>query len=288
MTASRIDATRAIREVVEFFGPPMERLAGTTHAPVAGSASGLVVCPSVCSDFLRNYRREVVLARDLAAQGVTVQRFHYRGTGNSDGESTDITFSSMCDDARSATARLVATGIGRLAFLGTRLGALVAAAVAREHPGAPLVLLDPVLDPAAFFREGFRARMASGARQGGQRATTTEELLAELREQGTIDVLGHAVDQPLYETACARSLVQELGQTPRPLLLVQFGSTNGLRPPYQALVDDLCAQGFTVETDSLGELMAWWFLDDQTGPGQNALGGVAAWLSALLLHPVAL
>lgn len=282
MSATRTDATRGIRETVEFFGPPSARLAGTTHLPVTSAASGLVMCPSLCSDFLRNYRREVVLARDLAAQGVGVQRFHYLGTGNSDGESTDITFSSMCDDARSATRRLAEATDGRLAFMGTRLGALVAAAVALEHPGAPLVLLDPVLDPALFFREGFRARMASGAKHGSQRAITTAELLAELQRSGTIDVLGHAVDRQLYETTCTRSLVQELGDSPRSLLLVQFGSKDGLRPPYQALVDDLLARDFAVETEIVGELMAWWFLDEQTGPVQNALAGVAAWLSSVL------
>ncbi len=77
-----------ITEAAEFFGPPGERMLGLAHLPTS-AASGVLVCSSIQAEFAKNYRREVLLARALARQGRAVGRFHYRGTGNSDGDSLD-------------------------------------------------------------------------------------------------------------------------------------------------------------------------------------------------------
>src|SRR5207253_10522741 len=121
-------------------------------------AAGVVICSSICNDFLHNYRREVELARELAANGIAVARFHYRGLGNSDGDEAAVTFDSMVDDAREATAHLRAlTGVSKVSFLGSRFGAPIAAALASGEVGAPLVLVDPTVEASKFFREAWRA-----------------------------------------------------------------------------------------------------------------------------------
>lgn len=52
----------------------------------------VVVCPPTLAAFPSNYGREVAAARALAARGYAVQRIHYRGTGNSDGDATEVAF----------------------------------------------------------------------------------------------------------------------------------------------------------------------------------------------------
>src|SRR5262245_12912212 len=126
------------------------------HAPRAAPATGtLVVCPPILADLGADYRRQVLLGRALAAKGISVVRFHYRGWGNSEGDSTLTTFDTLVDDAHAAAS---AAPPGRLAFLGTRVGALVAAAAARRHPQARLVLCEPI-DGAAYWREAVRVRL---------------------------------------------------------------------------------------------------------------------------------
>jgi alpha/beta superfamily hydrolase len=290
------------REIVGLVGPGPERLAGATHVPEAAAVGGLLVVPSICNDLLRGYRREVALSRRLASQAVAVQRFHYRGTGNSEGEELDLTFDAMVEDA--AVARMLLTeavGALPLAFLGTRFGAIVAAAAARQVPGAPLVLVDPTVSGEQFFREAWRARsvataigraatnrvtaldapIARGAREGTA-PITRETLLAQLEEHGRVDVLGHTVGQALYQSSSGRSLVDELGPEPRPVLLVQMGGQAGLRPDNERLKDALEGQGSTVDIEIAGEQQRWWFFDEDEAPPENLGPAVAAWVAAHL------
>src|SRR5688572_13786249 len=66
------------------------------HVPIRG---GVVVCPPLFIDIHRTARLEVLLARELAARGLAVQRFSYRGTGFSGGDDADLDVSRMLEDA---------------------------------------------------------------------------------------------------------------------------------------------------------------------------------------------
>lgn len=285
--AVRIDEALAIRETVTFHGAGPEKLMGTTHAPLAGAAAGVVICPSICMDFLRNYRREVVLARQIASGGVAVHRFHYRGTGNSDGDSSLTTWQTMIEDALAAAEHVRQEhAVDRIAFVGTRFGAPIAAGAARHHPGAPLVVADPTLDPHKFFKEGFRSRMARELKEQ-KAAVTTTELLAQLEATGSVDVLGCSVDRPLYESSSGRSLTDELGTDPRPLLLLQLGEATELRPDYIRFLTAAEQAGFEVEQRIVGTSTAWWFLDDDEVPTDDLARGAADWLLSQLTSQAA-
>ena len=69
-----------------------------THLPAGPAQGAVVVCSPIQSELLKNNRHEVMLARRLASQGVAVARFHYIGTGNSDGEVGDVTIDGMAAD----------------------------------------------------------------------------------------------------------------------------------------------------------------------------------------------
>ena len=278
--AVRVDQGLGIREVVEFFGPNAERLAGSTHLPLGEVSGGVVVCSSICNDFMVNYRREVMLARAMAGQGLAVQRFHYRGTGNSDGDSSETSFETMREDALGAAEHLqAASGTDRLAFVGTRMGGLVAASAARSRPKSPLALLEPTAEGARFFRDGFRARAAHAIKEGRREAVTTEDLMRELARNGAIDVLGYSIDRLLYETASGRRLAEELSEHRGPVLLVELDGKGELRPEYRRLVSDLAEQGIEVEARSVGGRESWWFMDEQIRPEAGSLEAVVVWLS---------
>jgi pimeloyl-ACP methyl ester carboxylesterase len=261
------------REQAGFFGAGPERLAGTVHLPARQGHAGVVICPSICVDFTRNYRREVELARALASEGVAVLRFHYRGTGNSDGDGPDITFEAMVEDVHTAAAHLRSeAGVDTVALVGTRFGGLVAAAAGLE---GPLALIEPVTDPVRFFREGFRARMAHDVREREEARLTTKQLLAELDAEGSVDVLGHSVDRRLFHSAEHHDLAGALGDRPRPVLWLQVSATS---PELVKTVDALRARGFAVELAASGGQIAWWFLDDADAGSDELLAAVVPWL----------
>lgn len=92
------------------------------------------------------------LGRSLAAQGLGVLLFDYRGFGGNDGDPSE---EGLARDVRAARAFLVdEAGVpsSRLLYLGESLGAAVVTELAAEHPPAAMVLRSPFVDLAAVGR----------------------------------------------------------------------------------------------------------------------------------------
>ena len=141
-----------------FFGDPGLTRFGVTHIPEISNGRGVVVCSPVYNDYLKNSRREVLLARRLARSGFTVQRFHYAGTGNSEGEILDMTLDSMITDTNAATDHLRSRGdVDDVVFMGTRIGAIPAGSAAASNAAA-LAVWEPI-EGTRYFRELFRTML---------------------------------------------------------------------------------------------------------------------------------
>lgn len=156
---------------IELFGGP-EQLFGCRHLPPDGQARAVVVvCSSGPADAGLDVEREARLGRSLARAGVVAQRFHYRGTGESDGDPAGLGFDRLVDDARRALAlvrdRCPGAPVG---VVGVRLGALVAARVCRGEPGVPLAMWQPAVDPRAVVERAVRAGRSAGAARPGAAA----------------------------------------------------------------------------------------------------------------------
>lgn len=260
--AVRVDQATGIREEMGFIEVGAQRLSATAHLPLGPVIGSLVMCQSICVDVIRNYRVEVLAARTLASRGIAVQRFHYRGTGNSDGDTEDMTFPAMVDDAVAVLDDLRRRYPGApTALLGTRVGAVVAAAAAAGAPGAPLVLFEPITALARFFKEGFRARIAESLAASTKERLTTASLLEQLRQRGSIELLGQTVGMALYESAYDKTVEGCLVEDPRDVLLVQLGQGENLRPDYTRLADSLRERGCRVTDRLVGDEQVWWFID---------------------------
>lgn len=243
------------REEIELFGG-RELLFGCRHMPEAGATTGVVICPPTQSDAPINYHREARLGRWLARAGVAAQRFHYRGTGHSDGDADNIGFQMLVEDARRAADLLrERCGIDRIAFLGTRVGALVAARAARDDAGAPLALWQPVIDPHRYVD----GSVVAGA-----------------------SILGTQLGRDLFDSAVVDNLVDAVGVKPRPLLLVQLHRRVGLASDYRTVVGRWQARGFSVEVAYDPTEDEWWAVHDGWEPSDEVLSSTALWLSSRL------
>lgn len=119
------------------------------HAPV-----GALLCPPLGQALLRTQRIYRQLATVLAARGIGVMRFDYRGTGDSAGDSLTLDWQHCLADIRSAAAELrVRSGCAAVVGFGTRLGGSLALAAAPAVGFSQLILWDPVLDGARYVAE---------------------------------------------------------------------------------------------------------------------------------------
>lgn len=261
LTASRLDQRTGIREDAELFGDEGDRCFGVRTAPAGPPAAAVLVCSSVGNDLVKQYRRDVLLARALAEAGVAVQRFQYRGTGNSDGDAAAVDRASMVADAEAAQGVLdrAAPGVPG-AVLATRFGALVAAEVAGAD-ARPLVLVEPVLEGDRYFKEAFRAKLMQGI-AGGNRATAAS-LLAALERGEPVDVLGSPLHPAFHATWKDRSVPGALAGPPRPVLVVQLGADIPVRADLEKAAAALGDAGHDVEVVRVPGREAWWYLDER-------------------------
>lgn len=242
----------------DFIGPVDERLFAVSHLPARAPRAGVVVCPPLYAEAIRNQRRELVAGWELSAAGFAVQRFHYRGSGHSDGETSSLVLERLVDDARRVARHLQeAASVEQLAFVGTRIGATVAALAAADFPDAPLVLWAPIVDMDAYLTELRRARMIGLLREGRQAdAKSTDHFGAN----GHIDVVGYPVSQRLYESVAAAPLEEAVRSAgPRTVLALQMTRRQEVRPDLAAVVERWNAAGLRATAGVVPYDEAWWF-----------------------------
>ncbi len=265
-TAVREDRDGRFREEATFHEHRGERIFTVTHIPAqAATEVGLVICSSILVEHLTNYRREVLLARHLAAGGMATQRFHYRGTGHSTGDESQATLASMVDDALAAADRLqVRPGVSRVAFMGTRFGALAAAQAARARAGGLLVFWEPVLDADRYFRELIRARLVHELKDGRPSRGSPDAWKAEMARQGLVEILGYPLYRDLYESARGAGLQARLPNTVPAALIVQMGGGSTVRPASEQLRVWISERGGTVQIEVVPEDPVWLFVGQRT------------------------
>jgi pimeloyl-ACP methyl ester carboxylesterase len=142
---------------IEYFGGGRQLL-GALHHPqrLRPRATAVLLCNPFGEEASRVHRTFRVLATQLERAGYPALRFDYSGTGDSQGEGADATIEAWLGDIATAAERLrEASGAARVAVVGLRLGATLAALAAARGDVRPrhLVMWDPVVDGAAYLRE---------------------------------------------------------------------------------------------------------------------------------------
>jgi alpha/beta superfamily hydrolase len=306
----------AVREEIDLFGGP-DRLFGCRHVPAVASGAGVLVCLGAPSDGPVDEGRAARLGRRLAEAGVAVQRFHYRGVWPSDGDPRTVGFDTLVEDAARALDLLRdRADVRRVAFVGARLGALVAARLARAEPGAAVALWAPVPDPRSTLEKAARARRARDAAASGRldpaapvmvgpgvtngaglqspvggivSGSPPDEATAEspgVASPGApvaddldapIDLFDTPLASELAEGATIRNLADELGRGPRPLLLAAAAASER-----ETIAAGCRARGLSVE------VLAHTYDDERDGvpvpdaPADELIDRTARWLAARL------
>lgn len=139
-----------------YFGPKDQRLFGVYHAPSVRRSvpAGAVLCYPFLQEYLRSHRAFLRLATQLVGRGWHVLRFDYSGCGDSYGNGPSGLDAWARDLQLAARELRERGGTMKLALVGLRLGASLAASVAPDvQPLEKLILWDPVVDGPEYLRE---------------------------------------------------------------------------------------------------------------------------------------
>jgi alpha/beta superfamily hydrolase len=138
------------------FGPAHRPLFGLHHPPAGEPRDvGVLLCHPAPQEYQLTHWSFRNLAGLLAREGFHVFRFDYTGTGDSGGDLGDAGIPQWRADVRTAATELRdVAGVSRLACVGLRLGASLAALASEDGLEAEaLVLWDPVLSGARWVAE---------------------------------------------------------------------------------------------------------------------------------------
>jgi pimeloyl-ACP methyl ester carboxylesterase len=141
-----------------YFGTAERRLFGIYEPAAVGTAGkrAAIICYPWGAEYLYAHRTLRQLALKLSGTGFHTLRFDFYGTGDSDGEPTDIDLAGWEADLETAIEELTEiTGLTRVTLIGLRLGAVIAAGVASRLRGKieELVLWDPIVSGPEYLAE---------------------------------------------------------------------------------------------------------------------------------------
>ena len=146
-----------------FFEHDGARLYGVLHPPRSAaprargenaSDLGVVICNPFAHEYFQCARALRHLGLSLARAGHPVLRFDFEGTGDSSGTLWDARLERWVASVGAAARELRArSGVTRVALVGLRLGATIAALAAADTPHDDLVLWNPIADGRRYARE---------------------------------------------------------------------------------------------------------------------------------------
>lgn len=129
----------------------------------------VLLCPPIGHEYMCSHRAFRNLTRDLAATGFSVLRFDYRGTGDSgSAPATESLVPAWLESVSLAADELrLRSGADKLAFIGLRFGATMAATAATSrHDVDSLILWSPCTNGRSLIRQTRMLAMSVAERPG--------------------------------------------------------------------------------------------------------------------------
>jgi uncharacterized protein len=230
-----------VHEDYQFLDLNGERVFAGHHRPSQPASRAIVMCHPLGEEKLWAHRVFVSFARDMAAAGIAVLRFDFRGEGDSDREFEETDFETRIQDAGLAvdTVRSLNPTVTEVILLGLRFGASVAAAVAaRRDDVARLVLWDPVVDGAAYMQTVLRLNLMFQMAQHRKVVENREALVERLAKGETVNIEGYELAEPLFRQASEFRLRDALARFGGETLIVQINQGEApVKPELAALAE---------------------------------------------------
>jgi alpha-beta hydrolase superfamily lysophospholipase len=227
-----------------YFGSGPRRLFGWLHQPARQDCSdlGLVICApfgyeAICAR--RSLRRFAERASEL---GIPAIRFDYGGTGDSEDLAPETDqLEAWVGDIRAAIEQLrQRTGTTRIALVGIRLGALLAALASQTAPIDDLIMIAPVLIGRRYLSEIRTTQLAASmARDAHADADTRPEAGTPKPPVGQLEVSGFSMSAATTASLATIDLTRSEGPLAARSLIVD----NERLPTSKAWAESMITRG---------------------------------------------
>ncbi len=242
---------------------PSGPLASWLHLPQSGTlrSCAVVICPPMGFEYTHSHRSLRHLAEAFAEKGFLAVRFDYHGCGNSPGDAfSPQQLRTWVADIRAVVREAtLLNGSDRVALVGLRLGALLAALAATEIDVDYLIAWSPVVSGRRYIREQLAiAGVGGGEEPPGQGYiegggfVLSDETAAELKK---VDL------SALHYRVGRAALVVERDDLPQEKGLAEALNTQGIRttvtrpPGYAGMMAE--PQDTVVPREAIDSIVEW-------------------------------
>lgn len=136
-----------------------QKIYGMLHLPISDKKSpAVIMCHGLAGNRIGKYRIYVLIAEKLSELGIASLRFDFRGSGESEGDFTNMTVESEVSDAMCALEYLKKHPLidaSRLGILGNSFGAAIAVLAAAEEKGIKSIALMAAVFSSKSWRKKY-------------------------------------------------------------------------------------------------------------------------------------
>jgi exosortase A-associated hydrolase 2 len=231
------------------------------HPPADGGAGcGIVYAHPFCEEMNKARRMAALQSRRLAAAGYAVLQIDLFGCGDSSGDFADARWEIWKEDLRTALGWLKSRVDRPLGLWGLRLGATLAADVARDPAMGieRLLLWQPVSNGEQFLTQFLRLRLAAEMLAEGTAQTGVRELRETLGRGAPLEIAGYDLSPELaaaIETLRLAELVPAVKHVH--CLEISAAEEPKLSPASQRAMEAWRSRGLDVRAAAVGGELFW-------------------------------
>lgn len=227
-----------------------------------------------------------LLAQAIAPQGMGMVLVDPWGTGDSEGDFTEVDWPAIREDVTLAAHHAIGElGYGRVVLLGVRLGAIVALEVAvavqaQGRAAAGVALWQPVLSGRRAITHLFRIRIASSVGRE-EKALTVKEYEALSAAGESIEVAGYLYTPRLIAGIGGASLDAAIADVTAPIGWITAVAGEAVPPPIPEVnaVEKWRGEGKSIDFRAVVGPPYWQSPADRT-LAPEVVGATADWLAA--------
>jgi exosortase A-associated hydrolase 2 len=232
------------------------------HASSRGGQAdrALVYVHPFAEEMNKSRRMAALQSRRFAAEGLSVLQIDLLGCGDSTGDFADARWASWIADVKAAVGWLRAQGHTTVALWGLRLGATLAADVARDAGNEidGLLLWQPVVNGEQFLVQFLRLHLASEMLATGAATTAVNDLRARLNAGDALEIAGYEL-HPGLASAIANLNLAAITPFTRVVKWIEVGSEPGspLRPASRRVIEAWQAKGIETAASTVSGEPFW-------------------------------
>jgi len=236
-----------------FFLPARSGQRFCVYHPGSPDGPAIVYAHPFCEEMNKSRRMAALQSRRFAAAGYAVLQIDLFGCGDSSGDFLDARWETWKDDLRTAIDWLRSRARGPLGLWGLRLGATLAADVARD-PGLGvkhLVLWQPVVSGELLITQFLRLRLAAEMLADGAAQSGVRGLRESLRAGAAQEIGGYDLHPGLAAEIDALRLAELAPAVARVHCLEVSGTDTRLTPATQRAMDAWRSKGLSVRATAV-------------------------------------